>query len=251
MTSIFSQSLWVWKKKNDINEILKCLACITAWTQQYKEPWRENTVFGREIVQFRYVGFEMPIQNSGLGIGRFSSVQSLSRVRLFATPWTAARQASLSITISRSSLRLTSIESVMPSSHLILCAPFSSCPQSFPGSVSFPMSQFFTSRGQSIGASASVLPVKIQGWFPLGLTSLILLSKELSGVFSSTIVRKHSSVLSLLYGPNLTSVHDIGKTIALTISVWGFYSAGNKKPGKVFNKSEQCMSRLYIVTLLI
>ena len=65
----------------------------------------------------------MPIQNSGLGIGRFSSVQLLSRVRLFATPGTAARQASLSITISWSSLRLMSIQSVTPPSHLILCYP--------------------------------------------------------------------------------------------------------------------------------
>ena len=72
-----------------------------------------------------------------------SSVQLLSHVRLFATPGTAARQASLSVTISGSSLRLTSIESVMPSSHLILCVPFSSSPQSLPASESFPMSQLF------------------------------------------------------------------------------------------------------------
>ena len=73
----------------------------------------------------------------------FSSVQSLSHVRLFVTPWIAARQASLSITNSRSSLKPTSIESVMPSSHLTLCCPFSSCPQSLPTSESFPMSQLF------------------------------------------------------------------------------------------------------------
>ena len=72
--------------------------------------------------------------------------------------------------------------------------PFTSCPQSFPASESFPMSQFFTSGGQCIGASASVsvLPMNIQDWFPLGLTSWIsLLSKELSRVFSNTIVQKH------------------------------------------------------------
>ena len=69
--------------------------------------------------------------------------------------------------------------------------PFS-CPQSFPASWSFPMSQLFTSGGQSIGASASVLPINIQGWFPLGWTDLIsLLSKGLSRVFSSTTVQKH------------------------------------------------------------
>ena len=72
--------------------------------------------------------------------------------------------------------------------------PFSSCLQSFPASVSFPMSQFFASGGQRIGvsASASILPMSIQDWFPLGLTGLISLqSKELSRVFSNTIVQKH------------------------------------------------------------
>ena len=73
-----------------------------------------------------------------------SSVQSLSHVQLFVTPWVAAYQASLSITISQSSLRLTFIESVMPSSHLILCRSFSSCPQSLPASESFSVSQLFT-----------------------------------------------------------------------------------------------------------
>ena len=85
----------------------------------------------------------------------------------FATPWTAAHQTCLSFTKSRSLLKLMSIELVMPSNHLILCSflhPFSSCLQSFPASRSFPMSQFFTSGGQSIGvsASASVLPMNIQ-----------------------------------------------------------------------------------------
>ena len=92
-------------------------------------------------------------------IGRFSSVQSLSRIQLFETPWTAARQASLSITSSRSLPKLMSIELVMPSNHLILFIPFSSHLQSFPASGSFQMSQLFTSGGQSIGVSASVLPM--------------------------------------------------------------------------------------------
>ena len=92
------------------------------------------------------------------------SVQSFSHVRLFATPWTAAHQASLSITNSRSSTKLMSIESVMPSSHLILCHPFSSCPQSLPASESFPMSQLFAGGDQSTGVSAlaSVLPKNTQ-----------------------------------------------------------------------------------------
>ena len=90
--------------------------------------------------------------------------------------------------------------------------PFSSCLQSFPASGSFLMSQFFESGGQSIGisASASFLPMNIQDWFPLGWTDWISLqSKGLSRVFSNTTVQKHqSSVLSLLYGRILTSIHD-------------------------------------------
>ena len=81
------------------------------------------------------------------------------------------------------------------------------------------MSQFFTSGGQSIGvlASASVFPVNIQDWFPLGLTGLISLqSKGLSGVFSNTIVQKHQFFgTQFFYSPTLTSIHDHGKTIAL------------------------------------
>ena len=121
---------------------------------------------------------------------RKSSVQSFSCVRLFATPWTAASQASLSITDSRSLLKFMSTELVMPSNHLI---PFSSF-QFFPASGSFPISQFFTSGGQSIGASASasVLPMNIWDSFPLGWTGWISLqSKGLSRVFSNTTVQKH------------------------------------------------------------
>ena len=93
---------------------------------------------------------------------------------------------------------------------------FSSCLQSFPASGSFPMSQFFKTGGQSIGvsASASVLPVNTQVWPPLGWTGWISLqSKGLSRVFSNTTVQKHqnSLVLSFLYSPTLTSIHDYWK----------------------------------------
>ena len=95
--------------------------------------------------------------------GRDKFSQSVQSLRLFVTPSTAAHQASLSVTNSRSLLKLMSIKSVMPSNHLILCHPLlkNSCLQSFPESGSFQMSQFFTS---SIGASASisVLPMNIQ-----------------------------------------------------------------------------------------
>ena len=123
-----------------------------------------------------------------------SSVQSLSRVWLFATPWTAACQASLSITNSQSLLRLTSIESMMPSSHLILCRPLLLLPSIFPTSGSFPMSQLFASGGQSTGVSAStsVLSMNTQDWSPLGwITWISLQSKGLLRLFSNTTVQKH------------------------------------------------------------
>ena len=123
-----------------------------------------------------------------------SSVQSLSCVRLFATPWTAACQASLSIANSQSLLRFMSTESVVPSNHFILCCPLLLLPSNFPASGSFQMSQLFTSGGQNIGLSAStpVFPMNIQDWFPLGWTGWISLqSKGLSRVFSNTTVQKH------------------------------------------------------------
>ena len=113
----------------------------------------------------------------------FSSVQSLSRVQLFVTPWTAACQASLSITNSQSLPKLMFTESVMPSNHPSSVVPFSSCLQSFPTSGSFPLSQLFASGGQNIGVSAStsVLPMNTQDWSPLEWTGWISLrSKGLS-----------------------------------------------------------------------
>ena len=123
----------------------------------------------------------------------------LSRVRLFATPWIAAHQASLSITNSQSSPKSTSIELVMPSNHLILCRPLLLLPLIF-WAGSFPMSWFFASGGQSIGVSAStsVLPLNIQDWSPLGWTGWISLqSRGLSRVFSNTTVQKHLKGYSL------------------------------------------------------
>ena len=125
---------------------------------------------------------------------QFSSVESRSCVWLFVTPWITARQASLSTTNSQSLLKLMSIELVMPSNHLIFCHPLFPCLQSFPASGSFPVRRFFTSCSQSIGisASASVLPMNVQYWLPLGLTGWISLqSKGLSRVFSNTIIWKH------------------------------------------------------------
>ena len=148
-----------------------------------------------------------------------SSVQSLSHVRIIVTPWTAAPQTSLSITNPRA------YTNSCPSSrwcHPTLSSsviPFSSLFQSFPASGSFQMSQFFTSGGQSIRVSAlaSVLPMNIQDWFPLGWTGWISLhSKRLSRLFSNSSkasILQHSAffIVQLLH-PYMTT----GKTIAST-----------------------------------
>ena len=145
----------------------------------------------------------------------FNSVQSLSCVWLFATPWAAARQASLSINNSQRLLKLMPIELMMPSNHVILSRLLLLLPSIFPRSGSFQMSQFFASGNQSIGASpsASVLLLNIRDWFPLQLTGLISLqSKGPSKVFSNTTIQSiHFPALSFLYSPTLTCIHDYWK----------------------------------------
>ena len=142
---------------------------------------------------------------------QFSSV--LSCVRLFATPCTAACQASLSIANSRSLLKLMSISwwchPTISSSVFLL----SSHLQSFPTWGSFQMSQLFASGGQSIGVSASVLPMNIQEWFPLGWTCWISLQpRGLSRVLSNTTVQKHwFFTLRFLSSPTLKSIHEYWK----------------------------------------
>ena len=146
-----------------------------------------------------------------LSTDTFSSVQSLSLVQLFATPWTAACQASLSITKYWCLLKLMPIESMMASNHLILCYPLLLLPSIFPNIRVFPRSQFLTSGGQSIGvsASASVLPMSIHNGFPLDWFDLL----AIQGTFKS-LLQHHSLKGSILwcsaffYSPTLTSIHD-------------------------------------------
>ena len=122
---------------------------------------------------------------------QFSSVQLLSHVWLFVTPWTAVHQASLSITNSQSLLKHMSIESVMSSNHLIFCHPLLLPPSIFPSIKVFPVSQLLA-LGDQLSASASVLPMNIQDWFLLGQIGWISLqSKGLSRVFSKSTVQKH------------------------------------------------------------
>ena len=145
--------------------------------------------------------------------------QSLSHVQLFATPWTAAYQASMSFTTFQSLLKLMSIKSMMPSNSLILCCPLLLLSSVFPSIRVFSNESVLCIRWLSIGASASgsVLPMNIQGWFSLGLTGWIsLLSKRLSRVFSSITVWRHQffgtqPFLSLA----LTSVYDYWKNHSL------------------------------------
>ena len=141
-------------------------------------------------------------------------------------PWTAARQASLSLTISQSLPKFMSTALVMLSSHLILWRPLLLLPSGFPRSASgtFLMSQLFPSdnRNTGVSASATVLPMSIQGWFPLRLTSLIsLLSKGLSGVFSSTSSKASILQCSTFFTVQFSQLYvTIGKTIALTIQTF-------------------------------
>ena len=181
--------------------------------------WINDEQTGRSVYFYDYANIH--IHNTGCC---FCSV-----VKLYLTPcdpMVAASQASLSSTISQSLLKFMSIESVMLSDHFNLCCPFLFCLTSFPASGSFQISWFFTLGGQRIGASVSesVLAMNIQGWFPLGLISLLYLkSKRFSKVFSSTTIQKHQ-YFSSFYGSTLTSIHDTGKTTALTI--WTFVGKG-------------------------
>ena len=131
-----------------------------------------------------------------------------------------------------------SVELVMPSKQLVLCHPLPLLPSIFPSIRSFLISQIFISGGQSIraSASASVLPVNIQGWFPLGRTGLIsLLSKGLSRVFSSTTIWKHQ-----FFGELSHQYITIGKTITLTIQTF---------VGKVMSLLYNMLSRFVIAFL--
>ena len=139
--------------------------------------------------------------------------ESLSSVWLFATPWTAARQATLSFTIfPEVCLNSCLLSQWFHPTISFSVVPFSFCHLFSPASGSFPVSLLFASGGQSIGASASasVLPMNIQDWFPLGWTGWISLkSNGLTRVFSNTTVQKHQFFSArFLYSPTLTSIHD-------------------------------------------
>ena len=174
----------------------------------------------------------------------FSSVQSLSHVQLFVTPWTTARQASQSPTPGVYSNLCPSSWWCHPAISFSV-VPFSFWLQSLPTSESFPMSQLFGSGGKNIGVSAStsVFPMNTQDWSPLGWTVWISLqSKGLSRVFSNTTVQKHQFFCASAFfivqhsHPHMTT----GKTIALTR--WTFV-------GKVMPLLLNMLSR-WVITFL-
>ena len=156
-------------------------------------------------------------------------------------------QASLSFTISWSLLKLMSTELVMTSNYLILYRLLIF----LPSSGSFPMNQLFTSGGQSTGASASasVLPVNIQGWFPLGLTGLSPCCPRDS---QESLLQHHSSkaslALSLLYGSTLTSIHDYWEKIK-ALTIWTFVSKVMSLLFKVMSLFFNTLSRFVIAFL--
>ena len=166
-----------------------------------------------------------------------------SPVQLFATPWTASCQASLSFTISQRLLKLMSIELMMPSNHPIPYHPLLLLPSIFPSIRVFLMSRLFSSNDQNIGASALILQMNIKGGFPLELTGLIsMLSKGLSRLFFSTIVWKHQffSTQPFLWSNSHIHTWLLDKTMALTI--WTFV-------GKVMSLLFNMLTRFVIAFL--
>ena len=164
------------------------------------------------LLYCRWIFYQLYQKVLGRVIREFSSVQfSCSVVSNLLRPHGLQHtRLPYFITNSRSLLKLMSTELVMPSNHLIFCSPLLLLPSIFPSIRVFPMRWHFPSGVQSIRASASVLPMNIQGWFPLGLTGLISLSPRNSQESSSKPQFKsiNSSALGLLYGPALTSIHD-------------------------------------------
>ena len=161
-----------------------------------KIPWREESG-GRQSMESQRVQHNWATEHTHWEMGAEVPncsvvVQSPSHVGLFVTPWTAAWQVSLSLTISWSSPKFIFIALVMPSSLHILWCPLLFLPSVLPASGTCQMSQLFASDDQNTGPAASVPLTSIQCWFPLRLTAWIsLLSKGLSGVFSNTTVWQH------------------------------------------------------------
>ena len=192
--------------------MLSCMSCVYMLDINSLSVISFANIFSHSVSwHFRFVDVQ---QNLALQKLLCFVVQSLSHVWLCVTSWTASRQASLAPTVSCSQLKLMSIDSVMPCSHLILCHSPSPPALNLSQGQGLFQSQLFTSGGQTTGAtaSASVLPMNTQDWLPLGWTAWISLqSKGLSRVFSNTTVQKHQFFGAQLYSSTLTSIHDYWK----------------------------------------
>ena len=195
-----SSHVWMWELDYKESWLLKNWRFWTVVLERtlespldYKEIQPVHPKGNQSWIFFGRTDAEAETQYSGHLMWRTLSFSLVAKsCPTLVTPWTAATQASLSFTIFQSLLKLMSIESVMPSYHLIFCHPLLLPPSIFPSIRVFSNELLFTSGSQSMGAgvsaSASVLPMNIQGWFSLGLTGLISLqSEELSRVISSTI----------------------------------------------------------------
>ena len=185
--------LWVWASANCISREMR----LSTWKQ----------IDGPEVLCVVMKKYKPQNRNK---MKQFNLVQLLSRVWLFATPWIAARQASLSITNSRSLLKLMSIESVMPSSHLILCRPLLLLPQIPPSIRVFSNESALPMRWPKYWSfSFSICPSNEHpDWSPLGWTDWISLqSKGLSIVFSSTTVQKHQFFSAQLSSQSNSHIH--------------------------------------------
>ena len=197
--AIFQKNYWYWKLNFIYFQVIKYLSI-------FFQPFKNI----KPILCFWIT--EKQVQ--------FSTVQSLSYVWLFVTPWIAARQASLSITNSWSSLRLMSISDAIQASHP-LSSPFPPAPNSSQHQGLFQWvdsSHEVAKKSTGVSASTSVLPMNTQDWSPLGWTGWISLQSK--GLSESSLTPQfksiNSSVLSFLHSPTLASIHDHWKTIALT-----------------------------------
>ena len=227
-------------------ERIMFLLCTQRITFLFLSSYSSIYLYSYMCYSFAWSLFSFPRFNKvGESKLQFSSAQSLSCVRLLATPWIAAGQASVSITNSQSLLKLGPSSRCWHPAISSSVIPFSSCPQSLPASGSFPMSQLFAWGGWSIGvsASAAVLPMNTQDWSPLGWTGWISLQSKgtfkslLQHYSSKTPIFQCSAFLTVqLSHPYMTT----GKTIALTRQTF---------VGKVISLLFNMLSKLVITFL--
>ena len=189
--------LWCTKVKSE-SEVTQLCTTLSDPTDCSLPGSSLHGIFQARVLEWCAIAFSLGDQDFFLSLQIFmgkidnTSVQSLSRVQLFVTPRTAAHQASLSITNTQSPPKPMSIESMMPSNHLILYCPLLLLSSNFSSIRVFPMYQLFTLGGQSIGVSASDLPMDIQSWFPLGISGLISLQFKYKIIVNS-LKRNNSS----------------------------------------------------------